>query len=77
MVSSQPLPAHNAADAPDVFVAFNKSLMDEPICFGLRKGDIDTLNYFNNWIAIAKAKGWWEERYNYWFLSRAWKDLVQ
>lgn len=77
MVGSQPLPAHMAADSPDTLVSYNKSLMDEPICFGVRKGDPDTLNFFNNWISIVRANGWLEDRYNYWFLSRDWKDLVQ
>jgi polar amino acid transport system substrate-binding protein len=77
MVASMPLPAHMAADAPDLLVAYNEKLMKEPIAFGVRKGDFDTVNFFNNWIEMVKAKGWIDERYGYWFLSRNWKDLVQ
>ena len=77
MVASQPLPAHMAADTPDLLVSYNEQLMKEPIAFGVRKGDFDTVNFFNNWIEMVKSRGWIEERYAYWFLSRNWKDLVQ
>lgn len=77
MVASQPLPAHMAADTPDLLVSYNEQLMKEPIAFGVRKGDFDTANFFNNWIEMVKSRGWIEERYAYWFLSRNWKDLVQ
>jgi polar amino acid transport system substrate-binding protein len=77
MVASQPLPAHMAADTPDLLVSYDEQLMKEPIAFGVRKGDFDTVNFFNNWIEMVKSKGWIEERYAYWFLSRNWKDLVQ
>lgn len=77
MVASQPLPAHMAADTPDLLVSYNEQLMKEPIAFGVRKGDFDTVNFFNNWIEMVKSRGWIEERYAYWFLSRSWKDLVQ
>lgn len=74
MIGSQPLPAHMAADSPDLFVAYDEQLMKEPICFGLRKGDVDTLNFFNNWIEIVQSNGWVEERYKYWFESTVWKS---
>ncbi len=73
MVSSQPLPAHLAADEPETFVAYHEQLMKEPICFGIRKGDVDTLNFFNNWIEITRARGWIQERYHYWFETTDWK----
>ncbi len=77
MIASQPLPAHMAADSPEILTAFNKQLMKEPIAFGVRKGDFDTINFFNNWIETVKSKGWIDDRYAYWFLSRDWKNLVQ
>ncbi|PIE59152.1 MAG: amino acid ABC transporter substrate-binding protein [Desulfobulbus propionicus] len=73
MVSDQPLPKNKAAESPEVFIAFNEALMKEPIGFGLRKGDVDTLNYFNNWIELVRSRGWIEERYHYWFETTAWK----
>lgn len=74
MIASQPLPAHMAADLPDLLKAYPDQLMKEPICFGVRKGDVDTLNFFNNWIEIVKSKGWIDERYSYWFQSTVWKS---
>ncbi len=77
MVASQPLPAHMAADSPELLVSYDELQLKEPIGFGVRKGDIDTLNFFNNWIEIVQSNGWIKERYGYWFLSRDWKGLVQ
>jgi polar amino acid transport system substrate-binding protein len=77
MVASQPLPAHMALDYPKLLKSYNEEMMKEPIAFGVRKGDFDTVNFFNNWIEMVKAKGWIEERYDYWFLSRDWKGLVR
>lgn len=77
MIASQPLPAHMAADNPDILRAYNEQLMKEPIAFGVRKGDFDTINYFNNWIEMVRAKGWIDDRYQYWFLSRDWKNQIQ
>jgi polar amino acid transport system substrate-binding protein len=76
MVGSQPLPAHMAADAPELLTAYTEQLMKEPICFGVRKGDVDTLNFFNNWIEIVKSKQWIAGRYSYWFESTDWKSKI-
>ncbi len=76
MIGSQPLPAQMAAENPKIFKAFNRQLMKEPICFGIRKGDVDTLNFFNNWIEIVKSKGWIADRYHYWFETTAWKKAL-
>ncbi|PIE55837.1 MAG: amino acid ABC transporter substrate-binding protein [Desulfobulbus propionicus] len=77
MVSSQPLPNHMAADAPETLKSFSEQLNREPICFGVRKGDPDTLNFFNNWIETVTSKGWIDERYAYWFESTEWKNRIK
>ncbi|MBV5317653.1 MAG: transporter substrate-binding domain-containing protein [Desulfobulbaceae bacterium] len=77
LVAGQPLPAHIAAAAPETLKAYPDQLMKEPICFGIRKGDVDTLNFFNNWIEVVKSKGWIDERYHYWFETTQWQTLVQ
>lgn len=77
MVAGQPLPAHSAAAHPELFIAYPDQLMQEPICIGLRKSDVDTLNFLNNWIAAARSKGWIDERHRYWFESTQWQALVQ
>lgn len=45
--------------------------------FGLRKGDPDALNFFNNWILTKHESGWLKERHDYWFKTRDWVDLVE
>lgn len=77
MVAGQPLPAHSAASAPEVLKAYPDQLMKEPICMGIRKGDVDTLNFLNNWIEGVRNKGWIDERYQYWFGSTQWQSMVQ
>ncbi len=77
MVSAQPLPAHTAVDYPETLVSYDVSLMREPICFGVRKGDVDTLNFFNNWIEIVQSKGWIQDRHKYWFLTKDWQNLIK
>lgn len=77
MVAAQPLPAHMAADNPELLVSHQLDGIKEPIAFGLRKSDFDAVNFFNNWIEMVKAKGWIDERYEYWFLSRDWKYRVK
>ena len=54
---------------------------EEPFASGVagmavRKGDLDTLNFFNSWIAANKANGWLEQRRQYWFEGREWEDQV-
>ena len=54
---------------------------EEPFASGvvgvaIRKGDLDTLNFFNSWITVNKANGWLEQRRQYWFEGREWEDQV-
>ncbi len=77
MIASMPLPAHMASDLPDILTSYSEMLLKEPIAFGVRKGDFDTINYFNNWIEMVIAKGWIDQRYQYWFVGRSWKNMVQ
>ena len=54
---------------------------EEPFSSGVagmavRKGDLDTLNFFNSWIAVRHADGWLEQHRQYWFDTREWADQV-
>ena len=49
----------------------------EPIGFALRKGDVDTLNFFDGWIRVVEAEGWLAERKHYWFETNAWENLLK
>ena len=77
-VASAPLPAFQTIKYPDqLFLPVAGTFTKEPIGFALRKGDFDTLNYFNNWIRVVEAKGWLTERKHYWFETKDWENLIQ
>ncbi len=79
MVSSQPFPEFQALKYTDkLFLPLaGKTFTKEPIGFAIRKGDVDFLNFLNNWIRVKNADGWLQERYDYWFTSQDWKNRVQ
>jgi len=78
LVASAPLPAFQAIKYPDkLFLPLPDTFTKEPNGFAVQKGDIDTLNYFNNWIRVVDAEGWLEERQQYWFGTRDWEHLIQ
>ncbi|NCP04198.1 MAG: transporter substrate-binding domain-containing protein [Deltaproteobacteria bacterium] len=79
MVASQPFPEFQALKYADkTFLPLGgKTFTQEPIGFAIRKGDIDFLNFLNNWILVNNASGWLPERYNYWFTTQEWKSQVE
>ena len=60
-----------------ITVPITGTFTKEPIGFAVRKGDFDTLNYFNNWIRVTEAKGWLAERKQYWFETKDWEDKIK
>jgi polar amino acid transport system substrate-binding protein len=62
-----------------VFVALDgKKLTRGNEAFALRKGDMDAMNFFSNWILVNASSGWLEERHSFWFKDRSgWKDMVK
>jgi polar amino acid transport system substrate-binding protein len=77
-VASAPLPAFQAIKYPDkLFLPFEGTFTKEPIGFAVRKGDFDTLNYFDNWIRVTEAKGWLAERKHYWFETKDWESMLK
>jgi polar amino acid transport system substrate-binding protein len=78
VVASAPMPAFQALKHPDkLFLPLKETFTREPIGFALRKGDVDTLNFFNSWITVVKAEGWLAERKHYWFETRDWEDMLK
>lgn len=78
VVGSAPTPAFQALKYPEkLFLPLDKPFTKEPIGFAVRKGDFDTLNYFNNWIGYVGAEGWLEERKNYWFRTKDWEKMIK
>jgi polar amino acid transport system substrate-binding protein len=78
VIASAPMPAYQALKYPDkLFLPLKETFTKEPIGFALKKGDVDTLNYFNNWITVRQADGWLAERKHYWFETTDWESLVK
>ncbi len=78
VVSSIPAPAQLAIQNPDkLFLPISGTFTKEPIGFAVRKGDVDTLNYFDNWIRVVEAEGWLNERRHYWFETLDWEVLLK
>jgi polar amino acid transport system substrate-binding protein len=78
VIASSPMPAFQALKYPDkLFLPIQGTFTKEPIGFALRKGDVDTLNFFNNWITVVQAEGWLAEKKHYWFETKEWEDLVK
>ena len=77
MVASAPLPAFQVIKNPDkLFLPLEDSFTLEPNGFAILKSDLDTLNYFDNWIRFVEAEGWFKERKEYWFGTRDWEDQI-
>jgi polar amino acid transport system substrate-binding protein len=78
MVASAPLPTYLALENPEIlFLPLQETFTKEPIGFAVRKGDVDTLNYFNNWIRVVEAEGWLKERKQYWFNTKEWEKQLK
>ena len=78
LVASAPLPAFLAVENPErLFLPLPENFTREPIGFAIRKGDFDTLNYFNNWIRLVESEGWLKERKQYWFGTKDWESRLK
>jgi len=78
VIASAPMPAYQALKYPDkLFLPLKETFTKEPIGFALKKGDLDTLNFFNNWITVRQADGWLAERKHYWFETTDWENLLK
>ena len=76
-IGAEPTPSIEARRYPDTLsVPFDQTFLATGEGFGLRKGDADALNFFNNWIAVRHANGWLKERNDYWFKGTDWDDQV-
>ncbi len=78
VVGSAPRPAYEAVKYADtLFMPMVDNFTKEPIGFALKKGDFDTLVFFNGWIQTKMDQGWLQEKHLYWFGSRDWASLVE
>ncbi len=65
-----------AAHPETLHLPFEEPFASEIGAMAVRKGDLDTLNFFNSWIEVNTANGWLEQRRHYWFETHEWADLV-
>jgi polar amino acid transport system substrate-binding protein len=78
VVGSAPRPAFEAIKYQEtLFLPLKGTFTKEPIGFVLRKGDFDSLAFFNSWILNVTLEGWLQERHNYWFETRDWEGMVE
>lgn len=78
VVSSAPRPAYEALKYSEtLFLPSDETFTKEPIGFAIRKGDVDSLAFFNGWITNNWLNGFLKERHNYWFNTKEWNDLVE
>jgi len=77
-VTAEPKPSNYAIDYPDqIWQPLGKKMMLRwASSFAVRKGDPDVINWLNNWITLNTERGYLEERRDYWFRARDWKDQV-
>ena len=76
-MASEPTPSSEARRYPEILnVPFDTAFSATGEAFGMRKGDPDALNYFNNWINIHTRNGWLKEKHDYWFRGNDWSSMV-
>ena len=76
-MASEPTPSSEARRYPDILnVPFDTAFSATGEAFGMRKGDPDALNYFNNWINIHTRNGWLKKKHDYWFRGNDWSSMV-
>ena len=78
VVGSAPRPTYEAVEFSDtLFLPVKGTFTQEPIGFALRKGDPDSLAFFNSWITVVTHEGWLKERHDYWFGTKEWASQVE
>lgn len=77
VVASNPLPFSMANEYQDkLYLPLLEDFTKEPISFAVRKGDLDYLNWLNNWVLVNMSKGWLQNRYQYWFFTNEWESQL-
>jgi polar amino acid transport system substrate-binding protein len=78
VVGSAPRPTYEAVEYSDtLFLPIKGTFTQEPAGFALRKGDPDSLAFFNSWISVVGFEGWLKERRDYWFGTKEWASQVE
>ncbi len=78
VVASNPLPYTLATEYADqLYMPLSDDFTKEPISFAVRKGDLDYLNWLNNWVRVNMSSGWLQNRHKYWFFTNEWESQIQ
>jgi polar amino acid transport system substrate-binding protein len=78
VVASNPLPLNLSKEYADqLYLPLKDDFTREPIAFAVKKGDLDFLNWLNNWVRVTMSKGWLQNRYEYWFFTNDWENQIQ
>lgn len=73
LLVTTPTPQRVVDQAPDrLFLPLQEPLQLTTAALGVRKGDVDFLNFLDSWVAFQREGGWLAERQAYWFRSTAW-----
>lgn len=73
LLVTTPTPQRVVEHAPDrLFLPLQEPLQMTTSALGVRKGDIDFLNFLDSWVAFQREQGWLAERQAYWFRSTDW-----
>lgn len=76
-IASQPAPGFAAIEhAKTLFVPLKHEVLRSDEAVAVRKGDFDSINWFNNWITYRTTDGSLTARYHYWFKTREWVSMV-
>jgi len=77
VLASEPKPSFWSLQNADlIFMPFKETLTRTNAAFALRKGDVDSLNFLNNWIFLQTRDGFLRGRQDYWFRTLNWSDRV-
>ncbi len=76
-ISSEPKPSFAALQHKDtLFLPLKQEVLRSDEAVAMRKGDVDSLNWFDGWITYRTTDGSMAERYDYWFRTRDWAAKV-
>ena len=76
--ASEPLPSRATAENPGKLftpLSQDQELNRLPSGMAVRKGDVDTLNFLDNWIGVNTK--FFQQRRHYWFETQDWRAQVQ
>lgn len=77
MVYDMPFISIYAAQQKEKVFAIIEPFTYEPLGIAVKQGDVDILNFLNNFLTQVKGDGSYDRIYDKWFKSEAWLSQVQ